>query len=217
MKKLAILAAVLVCLPFMWSAAAQANLLTNGSFEDTTKFVANADDTMVLSPPSTAMPGWTVVNEELAWIGPKNPFGLTASNGSYFLDLTSYRDESPFGGVQQGITLSPGKYRLTFDLGSSTTYGLPSAIAVLAGSTSQTFTSTNIHFSNAWETYTMPFTVSGPGLTLISFSLTGSTGNKYIGLDNVDVEAVPVPPSALLLGSGLLGLVGLGWKRGRAG
>jgi hypothetical protein len=29
--------------------------------------------------------------------------------------------------------------------------------------------------------------------------------------------AVPLPPSALLLGSGLLGLVGLGWRRGRAG
>jgi hypothetical protein len=32
-------------------------------------------------------------------------------------------------------------------------------------------------------------------------------------LDNVTVDPVPVPPSALLMGSGLLGLVGLGWRR----
>jgi hypothetical protein len=37
-----------------------------------------------------------------------------------------------------------------------------------------------------------------------------------LGVDieaNTASSAVPVPPSALLLGSGLLGLVGLGWKR----
>jgi hypothetical protein len=32
-----------------------------------------------------------------------------------------------------------------------------------------------------------------------------------------DVDAVPLPPSALLLGSGLLGLVGLGWRRRKEG
>jgi len=30
-------------------------------------------------------------------------------------------------------------------------------------------------------------------------------------VDNINV--VPLPPTALLLGSGLLGLVGLGWRR----
>jgi hypothetical protein len=29
----------------------------------------------------------------------------------------------------------------------------------------------------------------------------------------VKVSTVPIPPTVLLLGSGLLGLVGLGWRR----
>ena len=48
----------------------------------------------------------------------------------------------------------------------------------------------------------MLFTASGP--TTISF--TGSQGAKYIGLDNVTVSSVPLPPAVLLLGSGLVGL-----------
>jgi len=37
--------------------------------------------------------------------------------------------------------------------------------------------------------------------------------NGYVGSGNL--TNVPLPPSALLLGSGLLGLAGLGWRRGR--
>ena len=45
------------------------------------------------------MPGWTVTTANLAWIGPSNPFGLTASDGSYFLDLSGYHDNQPYAGV----------------------------------------------------------------------------------------------------------------------
>jgi hypothetical protein len=38
---------------------------------------------MTLPVGSTGMPGWTVAGSEaLAWIGPANPFSLTASAGS---------------------------------------------------------------------------------------------------------------------------------------
>ncbi len=75
-----------------------ASLITNGSFEGWASgnfahrpesFPA-VNDTMVLAPGSTTMTGWTVVNGDVAWIGPTNPFNLTASKGSYFLDLTGY-------------------------------------------------------------------------------------------------------------------------------
>src|SRR5678815_4488708 len=90
-------ASIAAALFAMTCSAAHANLLTNGSFEDKTNFVGNSDDTMSLTAPSTAMTGWTVTGDSLAWIGPGNPFGLTASDGSYFLDLTDYDDSPPQG------------------------------------------------------------------------------------------------------------------------
>jgi hypothetical protein len=198
---------------------AQAVPVINFSFEETALFVPTApasDDTMRLSVGSTAMPGWTVVNSGLAWIGPSNPFGLTASNGSYFLDLTDYTDASPFGGVSQTTiaTVSGTKYLLSFDLGSSTTFGTPSGILAVAGSTSGLFTSTLLG-SNNWETETLPFTATS-AFTVIS--LTGAFGDKYIGLDNVSVTAVettPLPAALPLFASGLGALGLLGWRRKR--
>src|SRR5207253_1034987 len=85
-------------------AAQAANLLVNGSFEDLSHFSNQGADTMtVLVGDSTTMPGWTVFSNDVAWIGPTNPFSLTASpgGGSYFLDLSGYHAAD--GGVQQTI------------------------------------------------------------------------------------------------------------------
>jgi hypothetical protein len=43
------------------------------------------------------------------------------------------------------------------------------------------------------------------------FDIEALTGNVLIE-NGASSSAVPVPPSALLLGSGLLGLVGFGWR-----
>jgi hypothetical protein len=106
MEKVSI--AALVLSVFGFANAAQANLITNGSFEDTTNFVPNhpADDTMSLTVGSIAMTGWTVVNSGLAWIGPGNPFGLSASDGTYFLDLTDYTDALLMAGSHSPLRLS---------------------------------------------------------------------------------------------------------------
>jgi hypothetical protein len=188
----------------MSSAAHADNLIVNGSFEDITNFIPNGDDTMVLPLGSTAMPGWTVVGQDgsLAWIGPTNPFsGLTASDGSYFLDLTAYRDAPPYGGVAQTITTIPGNfYLLSFDLGSSLFQGIPDGILATAGSTSENFISTLVG-TNQWQTETMMFQATDTS-TLIT--LTGSLASySNIGLDNVSVSSVPGP----IAGAGLPGLI----------
>ena len=68
--------------------ATAAKLVTNGSFDNASGFSPPADNTMSLSSGATTLTGWTVLGDALAWIGPANPFSLTASDGSYFLDLT---------------------------------------------------------------------------------------------------------------------------------
>ncbi len=187
-------------------------VINNGSFENTTGFVPDYRDSMELNGGSTTITGWLVTGRQVLWIGPTNPYGLTASNGSYFLDLTGDYAGSPYGGVEQTIVAVPGKYTLEFDLGSSTTYGLPDAITVaITGSSPQTFTSTNPSSSNAWELEAMPFTVTGIGPQYVTISLTGSGGYNYIGLDNVKV--VPIPAAGWLLGSGLMGLGLLRFRR----
>ena len=87
--------------------AAHANLLTNESFE-LGDFVNQGNVTMVLPVGSTAISGWTVINDQLAWIDTGNAWGLSAQDGDRFLDLTAYPTGAPFGGVSQAITISYG-------------------------------------------------------------------------------------------------------------
>ena len=49
------------------------------------------------------------------------------------------------------------------------------------------------------------------GVDRVTFDATSGGNGYYFLMDNM--VYTPIPPSALLLGSGLLGLVGLGWRR----
>lgn len=170
---------------------AHANLLTNGSFESG-GFVNQGNDTMSLAPGSTVITGWTVITDTTAWIGPSNPFGLTASDGSFFLDLTNYETGAPFAGLTQVISTIPGAtYALSFDLGGSTTYGLPDAITASAAGTSATFTTPSTGTVNDWYSESMQFVATS---TSTSIQLQGVTGSRYIGLDNASVDFVSAPP-----------------------
>jgi hypothetical protein len=210
---------VATCASLIATGAVNANLLTNGSFEDTTNFVNQGNDTMSLMAGSTALTGWTVNGRSLAWIGPTNPFGLSAQNGSYFLDLTDYNTGAPFGGVQQTVsTIAGHKYEVTFYLGSSTTFGIEDGLTASAAGAFDTFTSTNGgSSSNLWQLETFDFTASAATTTL---SLVGASGRDYIGLDNVvmddlGVGPVPEPSTWAMMLFGFVGLGLAGWRVSR--
>lgn len=179
---------------------AEANLLTNGSFELGT-FVNDGNATMVLPVGSTTITGWTVVNDQLAWIDTGNPWGLSAQEGNRFLDFTAYPTGAPFGGVAQDIVTAMGQqYKLTFYLGSYTQRwgGPPVSIQASAGGTSQTFTVSTTSSASTWTPFSLLFTTSS---TTTTITLTGTAGFQYIGLDNVSVDptgTIEVPePSPL--------------------
>jgi hypothetical protein len=202
-----------------WLAAplAHANLVTNGSFESGA-FVNQGNDTMSPGVGSTAITGWAIVTDTTAWIGPTNPFGLTASDGSFFLDLTNYQAGPPFAGVSQAIATTPGAtYRLTFDLGGSNFWGRPDAITASAAGSSATFTTPSTGTNNDWYHESMQFVATSASTAI---TLQGSAGRNYIGLDNVSVDlastvAVPEPPTLALMAGGLLCLGALTWRRGK--
>jgi hypothetical protein len=202
---------------------AKANQLTNGSFENPNNtFVGDGNLVDELASGSTAIPGWTTINGvPTAWIKNGNPYGISAADGSYFLDLTGYSNFGTYGGVSQSFATTPGtSYVVTFDLGyggNSTAFGGPVSVLASAGGTSGTFTSGSGSPNPAvWNLETFDFTAASSMTTL---SIIGKTtaGGFYIGLDNVDVEVGTAPPptavpepgtcTLLLTGMSFLGCV----------
>jgi hypothetical protein len=202
----------------VWAGHAQASsLLINGSFENTgATFVGDGNHTDSLSSGSTAIPGWTTTNGTFtAWIENGNPWNISASDGSFFLDLTGYSDSGTYGGVTQSFATTIGThYVLTFDLGyggNSVAFGGPVSVTASVGGAPTTFTSGSGTPNPAvWSHETFDFTATSTTTTLTITGLS-TTGGAYIGLDNADVElgtvgSVPEPATFGFVGVAIIGL-----------
>jgi hypothetical protein len=208
----AIQKSIIFCLALFFSSSAHATLITNGSFENGA-FSGNSQDVMTLATGSTSLTGWTILGPAIAWIGPTNPFLVTAQSGSYFLDLTDYTPFANDGrGVMQTIQTNAGlTYTLRYYLSAQGPNNAFSEITATAGSTSQACSST----STLWRECSMNFTATGPSTEI---RLVGTNGQDYIGLDNVSVTLsdgqTPVPEPATYLPAGMI-LVSLARLRRR--
>ena len=188
------------CLALLLGSSAHATLITNGNFENGA-FLGNSQNTMTLATGSTSLTGWTILGPAIAWLGPTNPWGLTAQSGSYFLDLTDYTPFANDGrGVMQTIQTNAGlAYTLRYYLSAHSPNNFLSEITATAGSTSQACSTTG-----PWRECSMNFTATGSSTEI---RLVGTNGQDHIGLDNVSVNPIDEPSTYFPAGFVLVGLV----------
>lgn len=189
MKKLLVTVALLSVSSF-----ANANFIQNGSFEETKQ--ANGS--------------WSVYNSVNGWqtvSGPgieiRNNIVGTASHGVNFVELDSHNGVDTNSAMAQTIaTSSGGLYELLFDFSArinqpSSTNGISvfwnnvllADITAIGGS------------SNNW--LTQQFFVTGTGNDTLKFLATGIDDSLGGNIDNVQLNAVPVPAAVWLLGSAI--------------
>ncbi len=194
MKNLFISAVLLVA-----SSLAHANLVQNGSFEDTIQ--ANGTWSVY-----TSINGWSTVS------GPgielRNNVAGTASNGVNFVELDSHNGEDTNSAMRQLITTSAGSlYELLFDYSPrihqpSNTNG----ISVFWNSNLLADVTATGGSSNLWVAQRFFVTGTG-GNDELKFMATGKDDSFGGNIDYVRLNAVPVPAAAWLFGSAL-GLFG---------
>jgi len=189
---------------------AGASTFQNGSFEDGTS--PPTGDYSLLGFNSTVITGWTVGGDSINWIHTY----WSNSNGNYSLDLNGNEP----GSISQTFDTVTGlQYEVLFDMaGNPEEPGDPYPIKNLR--VSAALSTTNYSFDTTstsrttmgWVQKSFFFTADSATATLTFTSLTNPTeGNDLYGpaLDNVRLSAVPIPGAVWLLGSGLIGIVGI--------
>ncbi|WP_047541323.1 hypothetical protein [Methylotenera versatilis] len=185
MKKLFTLVALLTV-----ATTANANLIQNGSFEETIQ----ANGTWGIY---NSINGWSTTNG--AGIEIRNNVEGAASNGVNFVELDSNNNSA----MIQTITTSAGSlYELLFDYSPrvnqpATTNG----ISVFWNGTLLAEITGTGGVSNSWVT--QQFFVTGTGNDVLKFAATGTSDSLGGNIDYVQLNAVPVPAAAWLFASAL--------------
>ena len=186
------------------SGAAQAaliNLVVNGGFESP-----------AIAPPyalSVNPTGWTGLGDLVVqgYAG-----AMSSGDGNQWLDLNP--GTGPGTGMSQDITLTAGKtYQFSFLYngggGGTTTQIAYSLGSSLSGNVSTA--SMNVYGGTPWATFSTSFTPTVSGAETLNFVPNGVWSGGFI--DAVNISAVPLPAAVWLLGSGLIGMVGVARRR----
>jgi hypothetical protein len=181
---------------------AQANLLSNGSFE-APSFPDNGLHYVHLT--GGQLTGWTSFSTYLGTVLFNTGYD-PVTQGTQAVQI-----EVPGDSISQSFATSVGDlYRLTFDLSAFSGYGGPglggaacpctSILDVSVGPVSQSYASSSL----GYVTETLDFTASSSTTTLrfTNPSVPSAIGN-YPHLDNVSVVAIPEPETYALMLTGL--------------
>lgn len=205
---------ILATLAGVSAACAQANLLTNGSFELP---VGNGQNQIIPGGDSTAVLGWTTILSGVERFDPTLYSVGSAPDGNIVIDVCPFNFTG--GGIQQTFATTVGQqYTLSFSAGTSNAFGRTgdAVLNVSVGNVAQSFTLQNLQAVAVYNTYTVPFTATA-ATTLLTFQNLQDANTHFAFIDRVSVPGITAAPEpgALTFVLATLPLMGAAFRRKR--
>lgn len=222
MKKVSI--SIVFILIFLISGFANANLLSNFDFEELDKREGNISGNR-LDQLGITLKSWDVYDilpggwykENGAGIEVQHNTVVNAYSGDHYIELDSHPSTNSYSDMWQGFTaLTTMEHFVSFWYRPRTNTSSDNGINIYLrdpGSDVGSVDGINSEITE-WTYYLFSLGTLSAGVSYdIGFRAVGAE-NTYGGfLDDITVSSIPEPANMLLLGTGLLGLVGLGRKK----